>query len=105
MLNKIDLVSRRSDLLELARVLTNGRVAGKSIQTQEKIVSLITPGKIRILPLTFARSYSQIGRLGTTSRGMTLHDESVKENDEAWREKFRYTFDLISGSVRISTPI
>ncbi|VDO65368.1 unnamed protein product [Heligmosomoides polygyrus] len=80
-LNKIDLVSRRSDLLELARVLTNGRVAGK------------------ILPLTFARSYSQIGRLGTTSRGMTLHDESVKENDEAWREKFRTVIDKPSHKV------
>ncbi|WKY14097.1 hypothetical protein Q1695_000002 [Nippostrongylus brasiliensis] len=66
-LNKIDLVPRRSNLLELARILTNGKVAGDSIQIQERT----------------------IGRLGVPSRSISLHDDSVKHNDDCWREQFR----------------
>ncbi|KAK6031992.1 hypothetical protein OSTOST_01838 [Ostertagia ostertagi] len=66
-INKVDLVTRRSDLLELARILTNGRVAGKPVQIHEKA----------------------IGRLGTPSQDFTLHDETVKMQDEEWQEKFR----------------
>ncbi|KAK6055443.1 hypothetical protein COOONC_07052 [Cooperia oncophora] len=60
-INKVDLVTRRSDLLELARILTNGRVGGKPIQIREK----------------------KIGRLGTPTQDFTLHDETVKMQDES----------------------
>ncbi|EYC14278.1 hypothetical protein Y032_0041g446 [Ancylostoma ceylanicum] len=66
-INKVDLVSRRSDLLELTRILTNGRVAGAPIKTSEKV----------------------IGRLGASSSGLRLHDDSVTVQDETWQEQFR----------------
>ncbi|KHJ88412.1 hypothetical protein OESDEN_11794 [Oesophagostomum dentatum] len=66
-INKVDLVSRRSDLLELTRILTNGRVAGAPIKTDDKV----------------------IGRLGTASSALRLHDDSITLQDEAWQEQFR----------------
>ncbi|RCN50154.1 hypothetical protein ANCCAN_03759 [Ancylostoma caninum] len=66
-INKVDLVSRRSDLLELTRILTNGRVAGAPIKTSEKV----------------------IGRLGVSSSALRLHDDFVTEQDEAWQEQYR----------------
>ncbi|KIH69177.1 hypothetical protein ANCDUO_00479 [Ancylostoma duodenale] len=66
-INKVDLVSRRSDLLELTRILTNGRVAGAPIKTTEKV----------------------IGRLGVSSSGLRLHDDFVTEQGEAWQEQYR----------------
>ncbi|KAK5975947.1 G domain-containing protein [Trichostrongylus colubriformis] len=80
-INKIDLVTRRSDLLELTRILTNGRVGGKPIKIQEKT----------------------IGRLGTPSRDLTLHDETVKMQDEAWQEKFRAVINKPSHKVLITS--
>ncbi|XGW35038.1 hypothetical protein V3C99_018796 [Haemonchus contortus] len=76
-INKIDLVSRRSDLLALTRVLTNGRVAGKPIQIQEKT----------------------LGRLGTPSQNLTLHDETIKMQDEAWQERFKAVISKPSNKV------
>ncbi|EPB77960.1 hypothetical protein ANCCEY_02946 [Ancylostoma ceylanicum] len=73
-INKVDLVSRRSDLLELTRILTNGRVAGAPIKTSEKV----------------------IGRLGASSSGLRLHDDSVTVQDETWQEQFRQFRKIIA---------
>ncbi|CAJ0605470.1 unnamed protein product [Cylicocyclus nassatus] len=67
MINKVDLVSQRSDLLELTRILTNGRVGGVPIKTDKKV----------------------IGRLGVASSALPLHDDAVTSQDEAWQEQFR----------------
>ncbi|PIO76020.1 hypothetical protein TELCIR_01911 [Teladorsagia circumcincta] len=41
----------------------------------------------------------QIGRLGTPSQDFTLHDETVKMQDEAWHEKFRTVINKPSHKV------
>ncbi|KAK6746236.1 hypothetical protein RB195_012384 [Necator americanus] len=66
-INKVDLISQRSDLLELTRILTNGRVAGAPIKIDKKA----------------------IGRLGVSSSDLRLHDDSVTDQDEAWQERYR----------------
>ncbi|CAJ0589845.1 unnamed protein product [Cylicocyclus nassatus] len=66
-INKVDLVSQRSDLLELTRILTNGRVGGVPIKTDVKV----------------------IGRLGAASSALPLHDDAIMSQDEIWQEQFR----------------
>ncbi|VDM60457.1 unnamed protein product [Angiostrongylus costaricensis] len=66
-INKVDMIPRRSDLLELTRILTNGHVAGAPITVVEKA----------------------IGRLGIPSKMLTLHDDSIKLQDHNWQQRFR----------------
>ncbi|KAE9412170.1 hypothetical protein Angca_009470, partial [Angiostrongylus cantonensis] len=66
-INKVDMVPRRSDLLELTRILTNGHVAGAPIIVVEKA----------------------IGRLGVPSKMLALHDDSIKLQDHKWQHRFR----------------
>ncbi|CAJ0575421.1 unnamed protein product, partial [Mesorhabditis spiculigera] len=67
--NKVDLVSDRSELLELTRILTNGQVAGEKI----KVAS------------------NTIGRLGNTFDKLKLHAIDTKNDDPEWMAKYRRT--------------
>uniref|UniRef100_A0A1I7WSV9 G domain-containing protein n=1 Tax=Heterorhabditis bacteriophora TaxID=37862 RepID=A0A1I7WSV9_HETBA len=89
-LNKIDLVNRRSDLLELTRILTNGQVAGvpiKSVQNTVLIYNLI-PILHLYLGKEFITLILQIGRLGIANN-LKLHDESLTSADHKWTERYR----------------
>uniref|UniRef100_A0A0N5AIC4 GTPase Era, mitochondrial n=1 Tax=Syphacia muris TaxID=451379 RepID=A0A0N5AIC4_9BILA len=67
-MNKIDLITRRSDLLELVRILCNGQVGGQEI----------------------VAARAQIGRLGKISnKNLSLHLAGISENDEKWQEAYR----------------
>lgn len=69
-MNKIDLVQRRSDLLELVRILCNSKVGGEHINVVK----------------------SHIGRLGKVSdktKKINLHLDEEKSADERWQEKYR----------------
>ncbi|PAV89801.1 hypothetical protein WR25_21628 isoform A [Diploscapter pachys] len=71
-MNKIDLVSDRTELLELTRILTNGTVGDARIKT----------------------AATTIGRLGAnTNVEMPLHNEGIENQDERWQTRYR---DLIS---------
>lgn len=76
-INKVDMIPRRSDLLELTRILTNGHVAGAPIKVLEKA----------------------IGRLGVSSKMLALHDDSIKMQDDIWQERFRSAISRPSHQV------
>ncbi|GMT33591.1 hypothetical protein PFISCL1PPCAC_24888, partial [Pristionchus fissidentatus] len=76
-INKVDLVSDRTELLELTRILTKGTVAGREIKTAQ----------------------TTIGRLGKASDTMTLHQDEVKGRDEEWQRKYRAIIDTPSARV------
>ncbi|GMR33493.1 hypothetical protein PMAYCL1PPCAC_03688, partial [Pristionchus mayeri] len=71
-INKVDLVTDRSELLELTRILTKGRVAGKRINTAQ----------------------TTIGRLGKSADTFSLHSDALKDKDEEWQRKYRSIVDV-----------
>ncbi|MCP9256986.1 hypothetical protein DINM_000214 [Dirofilaria immitis] len=73
-LNKIDQVKQRSDLLALTRVLCNGVVNGRPI-----IVKRHSGGQLARL----------CGKANKTSHEMPLHAAEEKEQDENWQEKYK----------------
>uniref|UniRef100_A0A2K6VXM5 G domain-containing protein n=2 Tax=Onchocerca TaxID=6281 RepID=A0A2K6VXM5_ONCVO len=73
-LNKIDQVKQRSDLLALTRVLCNGVVDGKPITVKRH-----SGGQLAKL----------CGKIRKTSREMSLHTVEEKEQDEQWQEKYK----------------
>ncbi|TMS32879.1 hypothetical protein L596_000673 [Steinernema carpocapsae] len=66
-INKIDLIERRSDLLRLVQILTEGQVGGQVIKTTQ----------------------NTIGKLGKAT--IPLHNKPTgpQTNDEKWMEKYR----------------
>uniref|UniRef100_F1L7Z2 GTP-binding protein n=1 Tax=Ascaris suum TaxID=6253 RepID=F1L7Z2_ASCSU len=72
-LNKIDLVQRRSDLLELVRILCNGKVGGEAIKVMKSQMGRL--GKAR----TSAQRHSTMG----------LHTDEEKERSAQWQQKYR----------------
>ncbi|KAL3989699.1 50S ribosome-binding GTPase family protein [Acanthocheilonema viteae] len=73
-LNKIDQVKQRSDLLALTRILCNGVVGGKSV-----IVKRHSGGQLARL----------CGKMRKESREIPLHSAEEKEQDEQWQEKYK----------------
>ncbi|EFO24755.1 hypothetical protein LOAG_03726 [Loa loa] len=73
-LNKIDQVKQRSDLLSLTRVLCNGVVDGKPI-----IVKKHSGGQLAKL----------CGKIHKASHEMSLHSPEEKEQNEQWQEKYK----------------
>ncbi|KHN71000.1 putative GTP-binding protein E02H1.2 [Toxocara canis] len=72
-LNKIDLVKRRSDLLELVRILCNGKVGGEPINVKKS-------------------EMGRLGKLGMTAKKhstLRLHTDEEKERSEQWQQKYR----------------
>ncbi|GMT03405.1 hypothetical protein PENTCL1PPCAC_25579 [Pristionchus entomophagus] len=78
-INKVDLVMDRSELLELTRILTKGRVAGRDIKVAQ----------------------TTIGRLGKSADTLSLHND-VKGKDEEWKKKFRSIVDTPSSKIAYS---
>ncbi|VIO88425.1 Hypothetical GTP-binding protein E02H1.2 in chromosome II, putative [Brugia malayi] len=73
-LNKIDQVKQRSDLLALTRVLCNGLVDGKPV-----VVKKHSGGQLAKL----------CGKICKTSHEMSLHPAEEKEQNEQWQEKYK----------------
>ncbi|KAF8381776.1 eral-1 [Pristionchus pacificus] len=76
----VDLVTDRTELLELTRILTKGRVAGKEIKTAQ----------------------TTIGRLGRAADTISLHSDDMKGKGEEWQNKYRSIVDTPSARVPYS---
>ncbi|TKR72949.1 hypothetical protein L596_020328 [Steinernema carpocapsae] len=66
-INKIDLIERRSDLLRLVQILTEGQVGGQVIKTTQ----------------------NTIGKLGKATIPLHNRPTGPQTNDEKWMEKYR----------------
>ncbi|VDK26039.1 unnamed protein product [Anisakis simplex] len=77
-INKIDLVQRRSDLLELVRILCNNQVGGEAIKVMKSRM-----GRLEKLASGSGR------RRRNEETTLTLHMDEERERSEQWRTKYR----------------